>query len=116
MSDKEKDTAELAKLQEENKKMAAELTKANEAQAKNAEIIKQLNEKLAEKEAENDSLSPYPVLTHKGKKYELIDQKSIARFNGTRVLITKESLAANAELLEHCIKKGFSCLRPKGGK
>lgn len=104
------------KLTEENKKLAAELTKANEAQAKNAKLIEELNNELAEKEAENESLSPYPVLTHKGKKYELVDAKSRARFNDTNVVITKETLQEDSALFDFCIEKGFSCLRLKGGK
>lgn len=107
---------ENKKLQEENKKLTAELTKANEAQAQNAEIIKELNESLAEKEAENDSLAKYPVLTHKGKKYELVDAKSRARFQDANVVITKETLEENSELFEFCVQKGFSCLRLKGEK
>jgi cell division septum initiation protein DivIVA len=105
---------ENKKLQEENKKLTAELTKANEAQAKNVEIIKDLNDNLAEKEAENDSLAKYPVLTHKGKKYELVDAKSIARFEEDSVFINKESLEKNSALFDFCIAKGFSCLKLKG--
>lgn len=80
------------------------------------EAIQELNEHLKEKEKTNDELGKYPVLTYKGKKYELVDQKSRARFEGKNVIITKETLEADSKLLEHCVKKGFSCLREKGGK
>ena len=80
------------------------------------EAIQELNEQLKEKEKTNDELGKYPVLTYKGKKYELVDPKSRARFEGKNVIITKETLEADSKLLEHCVKKGFSCLREKGGR
>lgn len=87
----------------------------NELKAKD-ELIKSLNDKLAEKEKENDDLGGYPVFTFKGKKYELVDAKSRARVNGKSVVITKDSLSEDSKLLQHCIEKGYGCLRLKGGK
>lgn len=86
----------------------------NELKGKD-ELIKSLNEKLAEKEKENDNLGAYPVFSFKGKKYELVDAKSRARFGGKSVVITKDSLSEDPKLLQHCIEKGYGCLRLKGG-
>ena len=115
MSETKETPDELTKLKEENKKLAADLVKVNEALAKNAELVKQLNETLAEKESENESLSKYPIIAHKGKKYELVDPRSRARYKEENYVLTKEELEKNPELLEFCISKGFSCLRLKGG-
>lgn len=80
------------------------------------EIIENLNNQLKSQEEANEGLGKYPVLSHKGKKYELIDKKSRARFEGKNVIITADALKEDSKLLEHCIKKGYSCLREKGGK
>lgn len=77
------------------------------------EIISELNKVLAAKEEENEKLSKFPVIAHKGKKYELVDVKSIGRFNGKSVQITAQTLKEMPGLLEHCIKKGFGCLKVK---
>jgi hypothetical protein len=125
MAEKELTPDEVKAIQAENKKLVSELIAANEAVAKanavleeNAtlkEAVKSLNDELALKEQENEELGSYPILTHKGKKYELIDAKSRARFEGKNIVITLETLKEDKKLIEHCIKKGYSCLREKGG-
>lgn len=79
-------------------------------------FIVELNEQLNQQEKANEQLGKYPVFTHKGKKYELVDAKSNARYEGKNVVITKETLGEDTKLLEFCIKKGFACLKEKGGK
>lgn len=113
---KELTPEEVKALLADKAKLEKELAASKDLLAKNEQLIKELNEQLASSEKEKDGLSKYPVLTHKGKKYELVDAKSRARFEGENVLITKESLESNPKLLEYCIKKGFECLREKGGK
>lgn len=93
-----------------------EVTKLKAEIATKDTLIKELNEQLKNQEKTNEGLGKYPVLSHKGKKYELVDAKSRARFEGKNVIITKETLEADPKLLEYCIKKGFACLREKGGK
>lgn len=81
-----------------------------------AKIIAELNKALSEKEAENEKLSPNPVFKVGGKAYELVDEKSTARFDGAIVTINKETLKEDKKLLEFCIKKGFGCLVERGDK
>lgn len=125
--------AELAAANEaliKNSKLVEELTEQlPNLEVLNAEIeklkadietrdkfIEELNEQLNLQEKANEELGKYPVFTHKGKKYELVDAKSTARFEGKNVVITKETLGEDPKLLEFCIKKGFACLKKKGGK
>lgn len=93
-----------------------EVTKLKAEIATKDALIKELNDQLALQEKSSEAESKYPVLTHKGKKYELVDAKSRARFEGRNVIITKESLEADSKLMQYCIEKGFACLRLKGGK
>jgi cell division septum initiation protein DivIVA len=81
-----------------------------------AKIIEELNKALSEKEAENEKLSPNPIFKVGGKSYELVDEKSTARFDGKIVTIDKDSLKEDKKLLEFCVKKGFYCLQERGNK
>lgn len=125
-TDTKENASQVNELQALNEALALRAKDLDDAQGKIAtleaenlalkEAIQELNEQLKQKEKANDELGKYPVLTLKGKKYELVDAKSRARFEGKNVIITKETLEADPKLLEYCIKKGFACLREKGGK
>ena len=124
-TDTKENASQLNELQALNEALASRSKDLDDAQGKIAsleaenlalkEAIQELNERLTNQEKTSEELGKSPVLTHKGKKYELVDAKSRARFEGKNVIITKETLEADSKLLEHCIKKGFACLREKGG-
>lgn len=121
--DKELKTEEVKSLPVENKKEVDPSKKLNEQiEALKAELlakdqlIAELNIALAAKEDENEKLSKFPVIAHKSKKYELVDAKSTARFNGKNVLVTVQTLKEIPGLLAYCIEKEFSCLKEKGAK
>lgn len=125
-TDTKDNATQLNELQALNDALALRAKDLDEAQGKISALeaensalkaaIEELNAQLKEKEKANDELGKYPVLSLKGKKYELVDAKSRARFEGKNVIITKETLEADPKLLEFCVKKGFACLREKGGK
>ena len=106
----------LSKKADGYEKLLSENTALKAEVSGQVEIIAELNIALAAKEDENEKLSKFPVIAYKSKKYELVDAKSTARFNGKNVLVTVQTLKEVPGLLEHCIKKGFSCLKEKAAK